>query len=126
MKERILVIDDDKGILEVFRAVLLRAGYQIDTVESGERGIEAAKARLYDLIFLDLNMPGLNGIETLRGLREIEKKIPIYVTTGYQDMFFEELKELNREGINFEILVKPVSPGRLISVTKSILKDPDL
>ena len=68
--KRVLVIDDDGGVRESFRAALEDAGYQVSTAENGVSGIESAQAERPDLVFLDLKMPGLSGVDTLKQLQE--------------------------------------------------------
>jgi len=74
--KRILVIDDEAAIRKSFVLALEDTEYSVDTAESGKKGIEKERENNYDLIFLDLNMPGLNGVETLRILRSIDDKVP--------------------------------------------------
>ena len=83
MNKHILVIDDDIGIRESLSLVLGDAGYQVDTVKSGEQGIERVRNNNYDLIFLDIRMAGMNGIETLQEIRKMGKKIPVYIITVF-------------------------------------------
>lgn len=83
MNKRILVIDDDAGIRETLFLVLGDVGYHVDTVESGEQGIQKVKSNNYDLIFLDIKMAGMDGVETLREIRKMGKKIPVYIITAF-------------------------------------------
>ena len=79
------------------------------------------KENKYDLIFLDLKMPGWNGIKTLRELRKIDKNKPIYIVTAFYKEFFNQLKDAREEGLQFEILSKPIDSTQILSVTKDIL-----
>ena len=121
MNKRILVIDDDTGIRETLFLVLDDAGYQVDTVESGEQGIQKVKSNKYDLIFLDIKMAGMNGIETLREIRKMGKKIPVYIITAFQREYFRQLEDAKQDGMDFEVLEKPFDRKRLLSLVKSIL-----
>ncbi len=121
---RILVIDDEEAIRKSFVLALEETEYQVDTAESGEKGIEMEKGGKYDLIFLDLKMPGLNGVETLQELRKIDKGVPIYIITAFYEEFFEELKGSEKDGIEFEVLRKPFSGDQILLTAKSILKGP--
>jgi CheY-like chemotaxis protein len=120
--KRILVIDDDEAIRKSFALALEDTGYQVDSAESGEKGIEMERKARYQLIFLDLKMPGMNGVETLREIRKIDEDVPIYVITAYHKDFFDQLLNAAEDGINFEVLEKPIGAEQIVSVAKSVLE----
>ncbi len=122
MNKHILVIDDDIGIRESLSLVLGDAGYQVDTVESGEQGIQKVKRNNYDLIFLDIKMAGMNGIETLQEIRKMGKKIPVYIITAFQREYFRQLQDAKQDGMDFEVIEKPFDRKRLLSLVKDILE----
>ena len=122
MNKHILVIDDDIGIRESLSLVLGDAGYQVDTVESGEQGIEKVKNNNYDLIFLDIKMAGMDGIETLQEIRKMGKKIPVYIITAFQREYFRQLEDAKQNGMDFEVIEKPFDRKRLLSLVKDILE----
>ena len=124
MNKRILVVDDDEAIRKFFLLALEDTEYQVDTVESGEKAVEAAQRVKYDLIYVDLKMPGMDGLETLRQLRKIDQDVPIYVVTAFHAEFFDRLKSISKEGIDFEVLHKPIGSAQLIAVTRGILEGP--
>jgi CheY-like chemotaxis protein len=121
MAKRILVIDDDEAVRKSFLLALEDTAYTVETADSGEQGIEKAGADRYHLVFLDLKMPGLNGVETMRGLREIDQEVPIYIVTGFHQEFFSQLKEADEEGINFQVLQKPISNTQITLLAESVL-----
>jgi CheY-like chemotaxis protein len=125
MMKRILVIDDDEGIRKLFLLSLEGKGFQIDTAESGEKSIELMQQTKYDLIYLDLKMPGMNGVETLRELRKMNKDVPVYIITAFHEEYFDQLKAVEQDGIDFELLKKPFDSEQLILVTKGILEGPE-
>jgi len=122
MSQRILVIDDDESIRKSFSLALEDTEYQVDTVESGEKGIEMRQKNGYDLIFLDLKMPGLNGVETLRELRKIDKDVPVYIVTAFHKEFFGGLKSAGEDGLDFEVVKKPIGSDDIVLVAKSVLE----
>ena len=121
MSKKILVIDDDLAIRKSFTLALEDTGWVVHTAESGEKGVEMERQDTYQLIFLDLKMPGLNGVETLRKIRETNKDTPIYIITAFHDEFFSELKEAQADGNNFELLRKPLGGEDIVMVTEGIL-----
>ncbi len=124
MRKRILVIDDDQAARKSFLLTLGEEGYQVDTAESGEKGIEMTKKAKYDLVFLDLKMPGMNGVQTLRRLRKTDNLGPIYIVTAFHEEFLDQLKSAEQDGIDFELLQKPVDAEQLVLVAKGILEEP--
>ena len=125
MSQRILVIDDEEAVRTSFTLALGDAGFKVDTAESGEKGLQMKKEAEYDLIFLDLKMPGMNGVETLRQIRKTDKKVPIYIFTAFHKEFFEELKIARNEMLSFEILKKPIGTDLIVTLTKLILGQPE-
>ncbi len=124
MSKRILVIDDDELIRKSFTLALEDTGYDLDTAESGEKGIEMQQKEGYGLVFLDLKMPGLDGVETLKELRKIDESMPIYVITAFHREFTDRLRALIEEGVAFDLIEKPISRDRIILVTRGILEGP--
>ena len=104
-----------------FTLALEDTGFKVDTAESGEKGLQMKKDAEYDLIFLDLKMPGMNGIQTLREIRKTDKEVPVYIVTAFHKEFFEKLKIARKEGLDFEVLKKPIGNEEIVLVTKSIL-----
>ena len=93
-------------------------------LKTGEIGIEMEQKAPYALIFLDLKMPGLNGVETLRKLRENNQEVPIYIITAFHDEFFEDLKKVQAERIHFEVLAKPLDSKQIVTITQAVLTGP--
>jgi DNA-binding response OmpR family regulator len=122
MKKRILVIDDDPAIRKSFTLALEDTEYLVDTAESGEKGLDMEQAKPYDLIFLDLKMPGLNGVETLRELRKMDMDVPIFIVTAFHKEFFEGLKKVGEDGMDFEVVKKPIGGEDIVLVAKSALE----
>ena len=104
--KRILVIDDDGAVRDSFIAALDYRDYAPVGAASGQAGIESAGAVKPDLVFLDLNMPGLSGVETLAALRGLYPELPVYLVTGFYGEFLEPLKDLRGRGVLFQPKLK--------------------
>ena len=85
MAETVLVVDDDSNIKEVLHAFFTLKGYQVVLAANGEQALELAESQMPKVILLDINMPGIDGMETCKRLRAGEKTrlIPIILVTAY-------------------------------------------
>ena len=124
MKKRILIIDDSRTIRTFFTLALGDTGCEVYTAESGEKGIEYHKKKKSDLIFVDLEMPSMNGIEAIRQLRKVSPNVPIYIISAVSNKFADEIHALITEGIKFEIIRKPIPSSDIRDVVKSVLEGP--
>ncbi len=120
MSINILVIDDEDVIRKSFILALEDTGYRVETAKSGEEGIQKARETNFDLIFLDLKMPGLDGVETLRELWKIGQTVPIYITTAFYDDFIDKLQSAADDSISFFLLKKPVDGDEIRSIARVI------
>jgi CheY-like chemotaxis protein len=80
---RILAVDDEAIILDSFRKILVLAGYDVDTVESGREALGLVQRDDYDFVFTDLKMPGLDGVEVVKGVKQLRPDVDVAVITGY-------------------------------------------
>ncbi len=120
MSIKMLVIDDEEVIRKSFVLALEGTSYQVETAESGEKGIEKARKTDFDLIFLDLRMPGLDGVETLRELWKAGQNVPIYITTAFYGDFIDQLQSAADDAISFFLLKKPVDGDEIRSIARAI------
>ncbi|MCB9618293.1 MAG: MASE1 domain-containing protein [Sandaracinus sp.] len=81
----VLVLDDDDAIREVVRTALEMEGHRVEGVADGEEAIERAGAHPFDVVLLDLTMPGLGGVEVLRGIRARHPQMPAVLMSGYDE-----------------------------------------
>lgn len=126
MQSHILVIDDDSSVRLAFELALEDSGYTVTTAASGEEGIRLFKDNSFHLVFLDLKMPGMNGIEVLKEIRKVDKDVPIYIVTAFYGEFFSDLKQLVTDSVHFEVLKKPVGTEEILLLSRSILEKPTL
>jgi CheY-like chemotaxis protein len=114
----LLIVDDELPVRESLR-VLLKPHYDIYTASNGEEALKILKKHKIHLITLDLNMPKLSGIQTLREIRKINSKVPIVIITGYATR--QEQMEAGLYGVK-AVISKPFATKTLISAIDRILK----
>ena len=78
---RVLLIDDEADFLTSVSYWLTSKGYEVSQASSGEQGLAVLKERRHDLVFLDVLMPGIDGIETLRRIRALDRTLPVILVT---------------------------------------------
>ncbi|MBM4054666.1 MAG: response regulator [Planctomycetes bacterium] len=126
MRNTILVIDDEESVRKSFTLALEDSGYGVDTAESGEKGIKMLQNKRYGIIFLDLKMPGMDGVETLKKIREKDKDTPVYVVTAFHEEFFSKLQKLTKAGIKYEITDKPLDSDMILLITRGVIEGPQV
>jgi two-component system sensor histidine kinase/response regulator len=106
----VLIIDDEEIMREGCRQILLTNGYEINAAESARTGLELVRSASPDIVLLDIRMPGMNGLETIEHILEIDPRIIIIMITGYAtiDYAVESIKN----GA-FDFLAKPFTPDDL-------------
>ena len=122
MSKRILVIDDEEAVRKSFRLALEDTDYQLDAAECGEAGLRLVDENHYDLVFLDLKMPGLNGVETMKEIRKKDDHVPIYIVTAFHAEFMAQLKDAQQQGVHFEVVRKPIGADQIMLLSQSILE----
>lgn len=119
----ILVVDDDKGILKSFSAILELKGYRVDTAECGQEAIEKYQANYYNLALIDIKLPDLDGTTLLREFHQINPDTKKIMITGYATQE-NAIESLNRGANGY--LVKPVTPGKLLSCVADKIKEQEV
>lgn len=110
---RILVVDDEKGIREGCRRILAGEGYTVDVAENGNAGLELVKTNNYDLLIIDLMMPGMGGLEMMSRVREIDAEVIMIVITGFATI--ETAVDAIKHGA-YDYIPKPFTPESLVAV----------
>src|SRR5262249_45168936 len=80
---RILVVDDEPSLLEVVGAMLVEAGWQVDTARDGREALGFVDANRYDVVLSDIDMPGVTGVQLLREIRARDLDVPVLLITGH-------------------------------------------
>ncbi len=121
---RILIIEDDPLVGQSLKVLLQKSGFEATTVPIGLAALDSVVRETFDLILADVRMPGMNGIETLKAIRELRSqfelpRLPEIIITAYED---EEIRqEAARMGIS-DFILKPFDLKELISVIERNLK----
>ncbi len=116
-KKRILVVDDDVGILRTFKRLLEKEGYIVETAETGKDALKKIKNEKFNVCILDVKLPDMDGTELLLELAETPKTIKIIVT-GFSS------EEVGKKAADYgadDFLVKPVKAEELIATVRDRL-----
>ena len=120
-KDRVLWADDEIDLLKPHILFLQDKGYEVVPVVSGQDAIDCCKEQSFDIIFLDENMPGLTGLETLSHIKEIAPNVPVVMVTKSEE------ESIMNQAIGNKIadyLIKPVNPNQLLlSIKKNVHKN---
>ncbi len=122
MKGRVLIADDDPGILDVVSFALENEGYETVSVDSGEKALEAADSDAFDVVVLDVMMPGTSGLEVCRRLRA-DSRVPILMLTA-KDAELDRVLGLALGADDY--VTKPFSVPELVSRVRAILRRREL
>lgn len=113
---KILVVDDNQDFAETLSDVLELNGYEVDTAYSGESAIEKYNNEHYDLAFMDVRLPGKNGVESFLEIRKIKPKAKIIMMTGYS------VKQLLAEALDhgaLDVLYKPIEVDKVLKLIEN-------
>ena len=122
---KLLVIDDERSIRNTLKEILADEGHEVDVAENGTQGLEMAQKATYDLIFSDIKMPGMDGMEVLSALKQNEDTAdtPFVLITGHGDV--ETAVQALKLGA-YDFLLKPLDLNRILITTKNALESKDL
>lgn len=111
MKPVILVVDDEEGIRETLSEILEDEGYQVITASTGEEAINIFKMESPDLVFLDIWLPGMDGIETLKEIKNLRREVPVIMISGHGTIEIA-IKAIQMGACDF--IEKPLSLDRIV------------
>jgi two-component system KDP operon response regulator KdpE len=116
---RILLIDDESAIRRALRPPLVELGFQVAEASRGEEGLQMLRAGGYDVVLLDVNMPGIGGIETLRRMRALAPRLPIVMLT-VRDAEEDKVEALELGADDY--VTKPFSTRELIARIRTAVR----
>ena len=117
-KASILVIDDEETIRLLFKETLEDSGHRVITADTGSQGLKLVKKQDFDLVFLDLKMPGMDGAELFRQIKTIKPKLPVTIITGYPDS--DMMNRALAQG-PFGVMNKPFGEQDIIAAVNNFL-----
>ena len=113
----ILVADDEESMRSLFERLFSGEGFSLDTVEDGFKAIEKVKAKYYNIAFIDIAMPGMNGYLAFREIKKISPALKVVMVTGYSEE--SVIEACLKEGAS-ACLHKPFSLDALFSLIEKI------
>jgi DNA-binding response OmpR family regulator len=116
-KKRILVVDDDVNILRVFKSILEKEGYFVETAETGKDALEKIKEQKFNVCLIDVVLPDMDGTELLRKLSSESGTIKIIITGFSSDEVGKKAADYGAD----DFLVKPVRAEELIATVRDRL-----
>ncbi|ODS59541.1 MAG: Fis family transcriptional regulator [Acidobacteria bacterium SCN 69-37] len=119
----ILIVDDEAGVRASLGGVLRDDGYSVDAVDSGEAALEQVRARAYDVVLLDIWLPGVDGLQTLEQLVSLAPDVPVIMISGHANI--ESAVRATRLGA-FDFIEKPLSLDKTMLVVRNALRQRQL
>jgi CheY-like chemotaxis protein len=123
---KILVVDDDPAVQMTIRLLLERAGHSVAVAGDGHKGLAAFESGDFDLLFLDIFMPGMDGLETMRHVQRLRPTVPIVVISG-RPLVTDAGAEPDFLAMSTKLgaissLPKPFKPAALLATVENCLK----
>ena len=116
---KIMVVDDDPGMRLTLEGILEDEGFDVVGAKDGYQAIELAKQSRFDLIFMDIKMPGINGVDTYKEVKTISQSSMVVMITGFA---LEELIQEALEEGAYTVIYKPFEMGQIIDIVNKVLR----
>jgi two-component system, OmpR family, KDP operon response regulator KdpE len=116
---RVLVVDDEPAIRRALRPPLVELGFQVAEASRGEEALQLLRASAYDVVLLDINMPGIGGIETLRRIRSLAPRLPVLMLT-VRDQEEDKVEALDMGADDY--VTKPFSTRELVARIRTAVR----
>ncbi len=121
-EKKILVVDDDPSIRYFLREAFTKSGYRVTCAGTGEEALRLVEAERFQVYFLDLKLPGINGLELCDAIKRRQSVSVIFAITGYASIF--QLADCLKAGFH-DYFTKPVDLGELCRATHSAFEKID-
>lgn len=118
---RLLVVDDDEGMRETLVDILKDVPFEIEQAADGESALEKIRKGTFDLILMDVRMPGLDGAQALRKIRALQPNLPVILMTGNP----EQWTSATLRGTATRVVPKPLDLPALIALIRDMARGKD-
>ena len=115
----VLVVDDDPGTCITLKNILIKKGYQVGIAYTGEEAIAMARERVYDIIFVDMKLPTITGLETYLAIRKINPEVVAIMMTAYRQGMSDLVEEALRSNV-YTCLYKPLEMEEVLKLVDEI------
>lgn len=112
MKHRVLVVDDDKLMVKTLSAILQLQGWEVEAAYDGRAAVDAVEARPFDVVLMDVKMPGLNGVESFKAMKAVRPGVKVVLMTAFAAE--SQIAEAEDEGV-LRVMSKPVDVRSLLA-----------
>ncbi len=116
----VLIIDDEASLRQTMARILLRAGFEVTTVASGQESLAMIDEHAFDMAYLDIRLPDMNGLEVLKSIRDKFPEMPIILFTAQPDLH-SAVEALRRGATDY--LMKPLKPETVIERTRQVIDE---
>lgn len=117
----ILVVDDDPATCESLKNILTLRGFQVSVAHNGEEAIQQARDILYDIMIIELKLPTINGLETLKAIRDFNQQVIPIIITGYQKTMADFIEDSLRNNA-YTCLYKPFKIEEMLKIIEDICR----
>jgi len=123
IKDKVLIIDDEAGIRSSLKGILEDENYAVKTADSGEQALQIIRREKFDIVFLDIWLPEMNGIEVLKEIKAVDENIQVVMITGHGSI--ETAIKATKLGA-YDFLEKPLTLEKVVLTTKNALRQKNL
>ena len=117
----ILVVDDDAGTTSSLQVILENKGHRVGIASTGEQALQMAGEKLHDIIFIDIKLPTINGLQTYLGIKKINPRVVAVIMTGHREEMSELIDTATKESA-YSVLYKPFDMESLLKIVDEIAK----